>query len=224
MTRAAAHAVAPSPGARAAPTGRFASREARRQQLIAATIASIAELGLGETTLASVTRRAGLSHGTVNFHFKSKRRLLVATLRHLTEEHGARWRAALERPGTAPAEKLAAMLAADFDPALCNGTRLAVWFAFWGERSCRPLYAEACGAVDAERLAAFERLCAAIRDEGGYRGVDPARTARCLQSLVDGIWLNMLYDPAEHTNAEGTAMCLSYLASQFPRHFPDPAE
>lgn len=213
----------PRGAAAPAPSGRFASRETRRQQLVDATIASIAELGLSETTLASVTRRAGLSHGTVNFHFKSKRGLLVETLRHLTGEHRARWRAAVEDGTAGPAERLAAMIAVDFDPAICNETRLAVWFAFWGERSCRPLYWEACGEVDAERLAAFERLCAEIRAEGGYAEVDAARTARCLQSLVDGIWLNMLYQPGEHSNEEAMAMCLSFLSGQFPRHFSRPS-
>lgn len=91
--------------ATAIPGGRFASRETRRQQLVDATIASVAELGLSETTLASVTRRAGLSHGTVNFHFRSKRGLLVETLRHLTGEHRARWRAALEERTGGPAER-----------------------------------------------------------------------------------------------------------------------
>ncbi|HUF55057.1 MAG TPA: transcriptional regulator BetI [Thermohalobaculum sp.] len=209
--------------ASAAPASRFASRETRRQQLVDATIASIAELGLSETTLASVTRRAGLSHGTVNFHFKSKRGLLVETLRHLTGEHRARWRAALEERAAGPAGRLVAMIAVDFDPAICNASRLAVWFAFWGERSCGPLYREACGEVDAERLAAFERLCAEITEEGGYAELDAARAARCLQSLVDGIWLNMLYQPGQHTNEEAMAMCLSFLAGQFPRHFPEPS-
>nr|NIS43004.1 TetR family transcriptional regulator [Desulfuromonadales bacterium] len=50
---------------------RTANREARRRQLIEATIASIAELGFTDTTLSTVTTRAGLSHGTINFHFTS---------------------------------------------------------------------------------------------------------------------------------------------------------
>ena len=62
---------------------RIANREARRRQLIEATIASIAELGFADTTLSTVTTRAGLSHGTINFHFKSKEFLFVETLTYL---------------------------------------------------------------------------------------------------------------------------------------------
>ena len=201
-------------------SGRFASREARRRQLIQATIASIAELGLHDTTLTAVTRRAGLSHGTVNFHFKSKERLLVETLRFLTDEHRDRWRSALECGDRGPAETLAAMIAVDFEPEVCNETRLAVWFAFWGELSFRPLYWDVCGRNDTERLTAIEGLCADIAREGGYRGVDPGRVARSLQSLIDGIWLNMLCQAELHSGEEAMAMCRSFLAGAFPRHFP----
>ncbi len=74
-------------------SNRTANREARRRQLIEATIASIAELGFTDTTLSTVTTRAKLSHGTINFHFKSKQLLLVETLKYLAEEHRDHWHA-----------------------------------------------------------------------------------------------------------------------------------
>lgn len=60
--------------------GRKASKETRRQQLIEATIDSLAKRGYAETTLADVADGAGLSRGIVNFHFESKENLLIATL------------------------------------------------------------------------------------------------------------------------------------------------
>ncbi len=81
---------------------RTANREARRRQLIEATIASIAELGFTDTTLSTVTTRAELSHGTINFHFKSKELLFVETLNYLAEEHRDHWHAALEMAGPRP--------------------------------------------------------------------------------------------------------------------------
>lgn len=204
----------------AARTSRVASRETRRRQLIEATIASIAELGLNDTTLRTVTMRAGLSHGTINFHFRSKELLLIETLRFLAEEHRARWRAAVASAGPRPERQLAKMIEVDFDPVICNERRLAVWFAFWGEIKCRPLYLDLCGSVDAERLGEFERLCGRLGDDGGYRDIRPARTARSLQSMIDGIWLNMHCQPEAYANGEAMQMCLSFLAGCFPRHFP----
>ena len=60
--------------------GRKASKETRQQQLIEATIDSLAKRGYSETTMADVADGAGLSRGIVNFHFESKEKLLVATL------------------------------------------------------------------------------------------------------------------------------------------------
>jgi TetR/AcrR family transcriptional regulator, transcriptional repressor of bet genes len=50
---------------------RTASREVRRRQLIEATINSIAQHGIGGTTMNTVTEFLGLSLGIVNFHFKN---------------------------------------------------------------------------------------------------------------------------------------------------------
>ena len=66
---------------------RKASRESRREQLIEATIETIAANGLSRTTLTEVANAAGLSHGLVNFHFQSKDRLLAETLLYLSEEY-----------------------------------------------------------------------------------------------------------------------------------------
>ena len=198
---------------------RTASREARRLQLIEATITSIAELGFTDTTLATVTKRAELSHGTINFHFKSKDLLFIETLKYLAEEHRDHWVGALDRAGDKPERQLAAMIDVDFDPVIWNERRLAVWFAFWGETKCRPAYLEICGQIDADRLKEFERLCQAIIAEGGYTDVDATLVAMCLQSLIDGIWLNKLCQPEVYQRDVARRMCNTFLASWFPNHF-----
>ena len=96
------------------------------------------------TTLTDVASLAGLSHGLVNFHFQSKEKLLSETLLFLAEEYRANWTAALANAGPTPAERLDAMLRADFTPAICTPAKLSAWCAFWGEAQCRPLYQEQC--------------------------------------------------------------------------------
>jgi TetR/AcrR family transcriptional repressor of bet genes len=64
-------------------SSRKASKEMRRQQLIEATIDTLATKGYAATTLADVAKAAGLSGGIVNFHFETKDKLLVETLRQL---------------------------------------------------------------------------------------------------------------------------------------------
>src|SRR5687767_5769728 len=92
---------------------RKASKETRQQQLIEATIDSLAKRGYSDTTLANVADGAGLSRGIVNFHFESKEKLLVATLQFMADEYANHWNAALEKAGEAPATKIWALVNAD---------------------------------------------------------------------------------------------------------------
>lgn len=71
----------------AAKAPRVQPPEIRREQLINATMKSIARNGLSGTTMAEVTREAGLSLGIANLHFKSKEKLLIETLKHMTGEY-----------------------------------------------------------------------------------------------------------------------------------------
>ena len=70
-------------------------RDARRLQLIEATIETIARFGYSRTTMSEVARMAGLSHGLVNFHFQTKENLLTETLLYLSEEYRQNWTGAV---------------------------------------------------------------------------------------------------------------------------------
>lgn len=54
--------------------------DARRQQLVEATIASVAEEGYAGASLAKVGKRAGISKSVVVYHFRDKDRLLEETV------------------------------------------------------------------------------------------------------------------------------------------------
>ena len=212
-------AVATLPGSSRA---RPEPRERRREQLIRSTIECIARHGFADTTLARVADGAGLSRGIVNFHFKSKEALLAETLDYLAEEYAEAWRGALERAGPTPSERLLAMLMADFEPAVCNRKKIAVWFAFWGESKSRPTYMKACGAYDQRYQEALRDLCAALIAEGGYRGLDADGAAVVISALTDGLWLDLLISPETFTRERGRALTTMVLASLFPRHFAAP--
>ena len=200
---------------------RKASREARRQQLIEATIEVLATRGYSRTTLTEVAKAAGLSHGLVNFHFETKEKLLAETLMVLSEEYRENWMAALEAAGQGPARQLAAMLQADFNPAICTPPRLAAWCSFWGEAQSRPIYQQTCGAKDDDYTHRLEAICAALCAEGGYGG-DPVRIARVLRVTVEGVWLDMMTMARPYSRDEALATVMSSAQAHFPNHFgPD---
>jgi TetR/AcrR family transcriptional repressor of bet genes len=198
--------------------GRKASKEMRRQQLIDATIDSLAKRGYAETTMADVADGAGLSRGIVNFHFESKEKLLVATLQYMADEYAAHWRAALVKAGDDPARQLAAIVAADFDRSICSKRKLAAWCAFWGEAKSRPTYQALCGARDEAYQGVIVDLCRRLRDEGDYE-FSPHATALGLSAMLEGLWLRLMMGTDEVTREAAHASARDMLASIFPRHF-----
>lgn len=196
-----------------------AIRLRRRQQLIESTMASIAKRGLAETTMGDVAKGAELSHGVVNFHFKSKDQLLVETLRYVTEEYRSIWTRAVEKAGPGVADKLAALYLADLDPEVCTRNKLAVWHAFYGEAKSRPTYREICGASDQERTDAGVDLVRRVIAEGDYRHLDPAATARGLDALTDGLWLQLLLSADKFDRDGARRTVRAFLACVFPKHF-----
>ncbi len=198
---------------------RKASKELRRQQLIDATIGAIARKGYAALTLADVARAAGLSGGIVNFHFESKEKLLVATLRHLAEEYRQNWQTALRTAGPSPAARLAALATADFNDVVCTPDKLAAWSAFWAEAQNRPTYMEHCGANDAEFHLAVRSIVSEIIAEGHYVERDAARIARAIDAILEGLWLDLITSYSPVTREEAVKTVYGCLNAFFPAHF-----
>ena len=201
---------------------RTAPKEERQLQLVRATIRSVAAHGLSDTTMATVASTAGLSQGIINLHFRSKQRLLVATLRHLADEYRAGWEQAVAKAGADPADRLAARVAADFAPLVCHRDKLAVWFAFWGESKSRPTYRRICAERDRADREAIVTLCRALIRQGGYSGIDADTVAATLSAMTAGLWLDLLTRPRTIDRGQANAICTAYLAATFTRHFPRP--
>lgn len=203
----------------AKPGTREKQRVRTRQQLIAATIDSLATSGFVETTLAKVSDRAGVSRGLVNFHFTSKDELLIATLQHLEQEYSSGWRKALAAAGSDPVERLTALVDADFSPKVCNRKSIAVWYAFFGEARSRPTYINVCQKFDREFEDALVSACEDLTSLGKYDSVDSRLVSRTLGSLINSFWRECLLTPRAFDREEAQATCFRFLAIIFPRHF-----
>ncbi len=199
--------------------GRTAPKEQRRQELIAATMETIADRGLAGTTLAEVTGRAGLSLGLANHHFSSKENLLTATLRHLAEELRAVWIARQDDTRLTAAEKLRAIVESMFDPAICTPTKIAVWFAFFGDAHYRSVYRAMVAQFDTERSDVIEALCTTLARQDGRGDIDAHAIAQSVESLADGLWLSLMLYPAWVSPEQAIDRIIDLLAMKFPDHF-----
>lgn len=199
--------------------GRAEIKEIRRTQLIEATIDMIARRGFAALTLADIAKAAHLSSGIVNFYFRSKEELLVATLRHLAASYERFIEQAVTRAGDEPAEQFAAIIEADFDPRVASRKHVTVWYAFWGEARWRPDYLEICAEISDRFFVQTRALCAAIAERGGYGGLDLDAIARGFNAMSDGLWLDLLTNPKALSREEAKRVSFAYLAGVFPKEF-----
>jgi TetR/AcrR family transcriptional repressor of bet genes len=189
----------------------------RRQQLIDASMNSIAEHGLANSTVSRVAEAAGLSQGIVNFYFENKRALLMATLEYVESEfqrvrRDTKWRAA-----KTPEAQLDAIIEATFDPAVCNRLYLDVWDAFWGEARARADFNRVCSAHEISQRKETIRLFREIAEaEESEQDADALGTAffYLLESRPRTLGRSKRFDleGIKHT-------CRAFLASVFPARF-----
>jgi TetR/AcrR family transcriptional repressor of bet genes len=198
---------------------RTESRQARRQQLVEATISCIAKLGLGNTTLAKVAQEAGLSQGIVNLHFDSKDNLLNETLRYVAKDYDEHLERTITRAPPDAASKIRALMEMDLKPAVCDRKKLAVWFAFWGEVKSVPTYRKICQAYDSKHRDMLVALAQDVIDDGNYANVSAQQVADGLSSMTDGLWLSCLIDPKSWDRHAAMDVIMSYLLGVFPDHY-----
>ena len=191
----------------------------RREQLIGATIDTIAKHGFRKTTLSQVAKRAKLSQGIVNFYFKTKDGLLLETLEFLAEEYEAQWKRAVALSGSDPVDALDAIIETDLGREVCNRRKVSVWVAFWGESQSQPRFRKLCSRLADDYLAQTREIIQRIIARGGYHRHDADAIAHGLNAMINGLWLDLMIDPKHFDREAAKRACRNYLASVFPAEF-----
>ncbi|MGH8249058.1 MAG: Rieske 2Fe-2S domain-containing protein, partial [Gammaproteobacteria bacterium] len=198
-------------------------QDERKRALMEATVRAIHIHGLSKLTLAKIAGLAGLTAGTVNFHFASKESLLLATLKHLAEEFDLAIQQALASAGSDPAMCLRALVDANLEIKLADPRKIAVWYAFMSEASSREDYQRICDDRDSAYYRSVLELCRSIAaSQPADRRSDAEAVAYGLVGLLDLIWQEILFSGPEFDSESARRRCTAYLASVFPGVFPMP--
>lgn len=80
-----------------------------RSKTLAATIASLAEVGYAGTTISGIAERVGLTRAALIYHFESKNALMAATVDALYDHIAERYRSA-DLSGLSPIDQVLAVL------------------------------------------------------------------------------------------------------------------
>jgi TetR/AcrR family transcriptional repressor of bet genes len=189
----------------------------RRRLLIDATISAISEHGLSKVTLAKIAQIAGLTAGSVNFHFDSKELLLLEALSYLTRELDQSIDRAIDNAGADPAAQLLAVFEASLDPEITEPRKTAVWYAYASEARTRADYQNICGTHERKTFGLILVMCDHIINRGKKKGkMDPRAMANAIQGLIDEIWEEILYAGDDYDREDARLIYLSFLASVFP--------
>ena len=193
-------------------------KQERRQQLIDATIRCIARDGLGSTTMQMVTKEAGLSLGIANLHFDTKDNLLKETLRFVAEEYHNGQITIMQDRTAPPGDRLSALLDFQLSPGVAQRQKMAVWFAYYGEASARPVYQTIVSAWDRVAARQLEAMFSEIIEDGSYTESNASELAVGYSALIEGLHLALLVTPRDLSKKRAKAIAKDFLARAFPHH------
>lgn len=179
----------------------------RRRQLIDATITSMGEHGLADTTVQTISRGAGVSPGIIHHYFGGKDELLAATMRSMLDQLRADVTQRLAA-ATSPRARLEAVIDANFADAQFDPRVVSAWLGFWAQAPHNPALARL------QRINA-RRLISNLRHS--LRALLPAeradRVASGVAAMIDGLWLRSALTGAAD-GREARAIALSYLDAE----------
>lgn len=186
-----------------------ASEAERRDDLIAATLDCIAEVGIQGATVRQIAERAGVTGGLIRHYFTTKDQMLQAAYRQLMSGITQTTKAAAE--GVDARARLRHFIVANVTPPVTDSRTLSIWAAFI---SHIPLD-QAFAAIHRESYLAFlaelEALLTAFFAERN-RIVDKMQCrayAIALNGLIDGLWLEGTLAPDMFKDQEIAEMAIS---------------
>lgn len=163
------------------------SEDKRREALVQATLALVAEGGARNATVRAIAQRAGVTAGLIRHYFDSKEQLVAAAYHHLMERMTADSVAVLKAAPIDPHARLASFVAAALKPPVVDPEALILWATFLQETHRDPRMRE----IHAQTYLSFrDRLQALIAALPAAReGAELRRLAIACNAVIDGLWM-----------------------------------
>jgi len=197
--------------------------ENAKRTLVLATLDTIAEIGITDTTVSKIIERAELSRGMIHLHFGGKNPLLEAAARAFSEEYYYEVDRRIKLTGNDPEAVIMAIIDADLSEALMNQRSTRIWHAFRGIASSNSGIAVYSNTRD-KRLrdlvrTAFENLAEQYENQDRFILARDATFG--LLVLLEGMWVDYLSNSAEFSREVATSIVRRFIAGLFPHHFQD---
>ena len=179
----------------------------RREQIVRATIRCLARDGYAGLTMKKVARAAGVSQGILHYYFADKRAILVAALAAVTADLDRRVATAQALGSREPRARLRALITACLRLAVEEREFWIVFVEFWGEMMHDRRLRELNAALYERMRRQIGTLIAQGIRAGTFRRVDRLQAAAVILALVDGVSLQLTFDPKAFGIAAAVQFC-----------------
>jgi len=195
--------------------------EGSKAALIQATLDTIAEIGITETTVSRIINRAGLSRGMIHLHFGGKDKLLIAAVKATSEAYYKEVDRRVAMAGNNPANIVMAVIEADLSEELLNEKTVKIWHAFRGVASTNAEIAQYSSTRD-KRLrriirSAFDEIARAEGQDNAPRLASDLTFGTL--ALLEGMWVDYMSNHDIFSRKTAISIICRFLAGPFPHHF-----
>jgi TetR/AcrR family transcriptional repressor of bet genes len=183
----------------------------RRRELIDAAYLTFLDHGLSGMTMARIGERAGMSHGIVNYYFRSKDELLSAVIRKAA--FLIMMETALElRKAATPRERVSAVIRANFQPDLFTREVARAWVSFYAVIGQKPEFERLQTAMDRRVRSNLVHALRQLVPHG-----DALRMANGAAVWIDGLWLRHAKSSDAPTGAQAIALVEECIDAELAR-------
>lgn len=204
----------------AAPKFRRAAPEARRAELIEATLRCLRKYGHEGVSVRHISAEAGVSMGLINHHFPGSASLIAAAYESLATSMLESTRGSAESVAGMPRERLARFFEASFAPDIVDPRVFRTWLVFWSMVA----HSEEMHAVHdrtyAGYRAALESLLGELAKAVGVPGFRVHPAAIALSALMDGLWLELSLNATTFQATDAIGLCNDWVAALAVGAFP----
>ncbi len=195
--------------------------ESHKRALISATLDTIAEIGITDTSVREIVERAGLSRGMIHLHYGGKSQLLAAAAEAFSKEYYKELDRFVTRAGDDPEGIILSVIDADLSEGLMNVRTTGIWHAFRGAARTDPGIAAFSNTRD-ERL---REIVQSAFNEIARNYPEPASSTLArdatlgLLALLEGMWVDYLSNSDAFSRQTAKSIIRRFLAGLFPSHF-----
>jgi TetR/AcrR family transcriptional repressor of bet genes len=180
----------------------------RKQQLINATLASVAQYGLQNTTIITISRIAGLSSGIISHYFGGKQELVEATVKHLLDQLRLALLKRVNQPELSATERLEMIIEANFTHLQRSAPATKIWLSFWAQSMHQPGLAR-LQHINSKRL--YSNLLFSFRQL--LTNDLAVIAAKQSAAMIDGFWLRSALSPRpEEEFKQAEQLCKKFIS------------